>query len=66
MTTHLQRCFCTLLALLLALVTLTAPGLQVAPPAPGQAQPSQESMPQGLMSALLEAYFPPSEREETK
>jgi hypothetical protein len=66
MTTHLQRSFFTLLVLLLMLITLTAPGAQVAPPPSGPPQTAQDTMPEGVMSALLEAYFPPSEREETK
>ena len=57
-----QRSFCTLLALLLALASLTAPGAQAAPPAPAPAQTgqtAQDTMPQGLMSAFLEASSAP-------
>ena len=62
MTTHLQRSFCSLLALLLALASLTAPSAQAAPPAPAPAQTGQTAqgtMPEGLMSAFLAASSQP-------
>jgi hypothetical protein len=65
MNTQSQRSFSTLLAFLLALTTLTtltAPGAQAAPAPPGPAQSgqtAQETMPDGLMSALLEASTQP-------
>ena len=61
MITQLQKSFSILLALLLALTILTAPGAQAAPASASQAQTAQESMPDGLLSALLAASSQPFE-----
>ena len=59
MIAQLQKSFSTLLAFLLALTILTAPGAQAAPATARQAQTAQESMPDGLMSAFLAASSHP-------
>jgi hypothetical protein len=59
MITQFQKSFSTLLAFLLALTTLTAPGAQAAPATASQAQTAQETMPDELMSALLAASSQP-------
>jgi len=59
MITRFQKSFSTLLAFLLALTTLTAPGAQAAPATASQAQTAQETMPDELMSALLAASSQP-------
>ena len=59
MITQSQKSFSTRLAFLLALSILTAPGAQAAPATASQAQTAQESMPDGLLSALLAASSQP-------
>jgi hypothetical protein len=59
MITPLQRSFSALLVLLMSLTTFTARGAHPAAPALEPAQTSAETMPQGLMRALLEASSQP-------
>jgi len=61
MVTQFQKSFSILLAFLLALTILTAPGAQAAPATASQAQTAQGSMPDGLLSALLAASSQPFE-----
>ena len=59
MTTHLQRSLSPLLVLLLALATLTPPRPQPSSAASGPAHRAQDTMTDGLMSALLDASSQP-------
>ena len=61
MIAQFQESFSTLLAFLLVLTILAAPGVQAAPATASQAQTAQESMPDGLMRALLAASSQPFE-----